>query len=462
MTTQNRGVVLESGAKPDTSMRADQPTKLDIATKLDTSKRPECGAKLDTPPKLVPTATLDTISRSRRSSIGAPSAIREILKVTEHPEIISFAGGLPAEELFPVEQMSLALAATLRREGRGALQYSTTEGFRNLREWIASRMSSHGRPVRAEELIVTHGSQQGIDLVTRVLLDPGDKVAVESPSYLAALQVFRAAEACMVPVPMDRLGVDLEGLDRVLAQERPKFLYMVPDHQNPAGTRLPLERRLPLLEICRRHGVAILEDDPYGEICFEGRRYPPLFSLDEHGVVVYLSTFSKTLAPGLRLGWMVASPDFLRAAVIAKQSVDLHTSTLTQRAVACLLETFDYDAHLARVREVYGGRARAMEAALREIFPREARWVSPTGGLFLWLAIDAPVSVQRLFMRALDAKVAFVPGDSFFVGEVPGPHLRLNFSHRPEPVIQDGIRKLGKVLAEEMRTSVVPAGRYRL
>ncbi|MCA9730128.1 MAG: PLP-dependent aminotransferase family protein, partial [Candidatus Eisenbacteria bacterium] len=261
-------------------------------------------------------------------------------------------------------------------------------------------------------------------------------------------QVFRGAEARLVPVPMDSHGIDLAGVDRVLAEERPKLLYLVPDHQNPAGSRLPLERRRPLLEICRRHGVAILEDDPYGEICFEGRRHPPLFALDEHGVVTYLSTFSKTLAPGLRLGWMAGPPEFLRAAAIMKQGIDLHTSTLNQRAAACLLETFDYDGHLAVIRETYHRRALAMEAALRAHFGGRARWVSPSGGLFLWLALDGSLSIDRLFERALAAQVAFVPGDSFFAGQVPGPHLRLNFSHRPESVIEEGIQRLGQALQE--------------
>jgi 2-aminoadipate transaminase len=195
-----------------------------------------------------------------------------------------------------------------------------------------------------------------------------------------------------------------------------------------------------------------LEDDPYGEICFEGVRHPPLFALDEHGIVVYLSTFSKTLAPGLRLAWMAASPAFLRAAVIAKQGIDLHTSTLTQRAAACLLETFDYDGHLDRIRRVYRARAAAMESAIRSNL-RDVRWISPTGGLFLWIAIEAPVSIDRLFVRALESKVAFVPGDPFFAGEVPGPHLRLNFSHRPEAVIEDGVRRLGVALQGELDSS---------
>lgn len=399
---------------------------------------------------------LDLVPKARRSRGAGPSAIREILKVTERPDIISFAGGLPAEELFPTEAMARAVDTTLAREGRASLQYGTTEGHIALREWIAARISAHGRPLRAEEVLVTHGSQQGIDLTARVLLDPGDKVAVESPSYLAALQVFRAAEAVLVPVPMDAGGVDLEGLARVLAAERPKLLYLVPDHQNPAGTRLALERRKPLLEICRRQGVAVLEDDPYGEICFEGRRHPPLFALDEDGVVLYLSTFSKTLAPGLRLGWMAGPPSFLRAATIAKQGIDLHTSTLNQRAAACLLETFDYEGHLSRIREVYAARAGAMEKALRADFPDVVDWVTPTGGLFLWLGVRAPISITRLFERALEAKVAFVPGDPFFAGVVPGPHLRLNFSHRPESVIEDGIRRLGQALAEEIEVVGAP------
>jgi 2-aminoadipate transaminase len=393
---------------------------------------------------------LDQVPRASRARIAVPSAVREILKVTERPEVISFAGGLPAEELFPLEAMQRAFAETLAEDGRAALQYATTEGFRDLRAWIAARMAKHGKNVRADDLLITHGSQQGIDLVARVLLDAGDTVAVESPSYLAALQVFRSAEARLVTVPLDREGIDVEALERVLREERPKLLYLIPDHQNPSGARLSLERRHAVLALCRRYRVPILEDDPYGEITFDGPRLPPLYALDDSGLVAYLSTFSKTLAPGLRLGWIAAPAGFLRAIAIAKQGADLHTGALPQRAAARLLETFDYDGHLARIREVYRARASAMEAAIAEYFPREASWISPRGGLFLWVGIDADVSIDRLFASALAANVAFVPGDPFFVEAAPRPYLRLNFSHRREEVITEGIRRLGYALDRDL------------
>jgi 2-aminoadipate transaminase len=393
---------------------------------------------------------LDTVTRARRARIAVPSAVREILKVTERPEVISFAGGLPAEELFPVEAMQRAFSETLSRDGGSALQYATTEGFRELRAWIAERMTQHGRTVRADDLLITHGSQQGLDLVSRVLLDPDDVVVVESPSYLAALQVFRAAESRLVTVPLDRDGIDVEQLERVFREERPKLLYLIPDHQNPSGAQLSLERRHQVLALCRRYRVPILEDDPYGEISFDGPRLPPLYALDDSGIVIYLSTFSKTLAPALRLGWIAAPANFLRSIAIAKQGADLHTGALPQRAAARLLQTFDYDAHLTRIRDVYRARARAMEAAIEAHFPSEASWASPRGGLFLWVGIDAPVSIDRLFAAALAADVAFVPGDPFFAEAAPNPFMRLNFSHRREAVITDGIRRLGAALRAEL------------
>jgi 2-aminoadipate transaminase len=393
---------------------------------------------------------LDQVARARRAQVAVPSAVREILKVTERPEVISFAGGLPAEELFPVAEMERAFRETLSLDGRAALQYATTEGFRDLRAWIAARMTRHGRAVRADDLVITHGSQQGIDLVARVLLDEGDTVVVESPSYLAALQTFRAAEARIVSVPIDRDGIDVAELERVFREERPKLLYLVPDHQNPSGAQLSLERRHRVLALCRRYRVPVLEDDPYGEISFAGPRLPPLYALDDAGSVIYLSTFSKTLAPALRIGWVAAPAGFLRSIAIAKQGADLHTGSLPQRAAARLLETFDYEAHLVRIREVYRARALAMEAAIKAHFPREASWVSPRGGLFLWVGIEADISIDRLFAAALAENVAFVPGDPFFPEATPKPHMRLNFSHRRETVISEGIRRLGAALRAEM------------
>jgi 2-aminoadipate transaminase len=394
-------------------------------------------------------SVLDDIPRARRARHAVPSAVREILKVTERPDVISFAGGLPAEELFPVAAMQAALDETLSRDGRAALQYGTTEGFSGLRAWIATRMSRHGRKIQSDDLVITNGSQQGLDLVARTLLDPGDTVLVEAPTYLAAIQVFRAAETRMVTVPMDREGIDLAALERAIKAEHPKLLYLNPDHQNPSGARLALDRRQRVIALCRDHKVALLEDDPYGDICFLGPRHPPLHALDDSGTVIYLGTFSKTLAPGLRLGWVSAPPRFLRTLAIAKQGADLHTGTLAQRAAATLLESFDFDAHLRRIRAVYETRARAMELALEAHLGRDAFWTPPSGGLFFWVGLRGSLSIDRLFERALAQKVAFVPGAPFFVGPAPGPFMRLNFSHRPEPLIAEGVRRLAAALEQE-------------
>jgi 2-aminoadipate transaminase len=397
-------------------------------------------------------SVVDQIPRALRTMQVVPSAVREILKVTERPDVISFAGGLPAEELFPLDAMQAAIATTLSREGRGALQYGTTEGFGPLRAWIAARMSARGRALRPDDVMVTSGSQQGLDLVSRVLLDPGDVVLTEAPTYVAALQVLGAAQARVVTVPTDAGGIDLGALERALVRDRPKLLYLNPDHQNPSGVRLALDRRARLIALCRDHRVAILEDDPYGEIVFDGARHPPLHALDDSGTVIYLSTFSKTLAPGLRLGWVSAPPGLLRALAVAKQGADLHTGTLAQRSAATLLETFDYEAHLRTIRAAYRARARAMESALEAHLPQRGTfgWTSPTGGMFLWIALPRGVSVERVFERALRAKVAFVGGAPFFPGPPPGPFMRLNYSHRSEDVIAEGVKRLGRALREEL------------
>lgn len=395
-----------------------------------------------------PSPVVDRIPRAMRSLGTMPSAVREILKVTERPEVISFAGGLPAEETFPADAIRGAFDDVLTQDGRAALQYGTTEGYLPLRRWMAERMAGQGRVIQPEELLVTSGSQQALDLVGRVMIDPGDTVLVEAPTYLAALQVFRAYEANIVTVDTDVDGVVIGALEEAVVRERPKLIYLVPDHQNPGGTCLSMERRREVLRIAAQYGVAILEDDPYGELTFDSARLPPLFALDEVGSVIYMSTFSKTLAPGLRIGWVSAPPALLRALTVAKQAADLHTSSLNQRATARLLERFDYDGHLARINALYRGRARAMEAAIAEHFPGEASWVSPKGGLFLWVALDVPVSTDRLFQKALEANVAFVPGEPFFLEPPRRPHLRLNFSHRTEDVIVEGVRRLGRVLAE--------------
>jgi 2-aminoadipate transaminase len=374
------------------------------------------------------------------------SAVREILKVAERPDILSFAGGLPAPELFPVEAVARAHQDVLAKDGAAALQYSTTEGFLPLREHISRLLAGRGLAASPERILVTNGSQQGIDLVGKVLLDPGDKVVVEDPSYLAALQVFGGYGAEFVPVASDDEGMRMDALEAALQAGGVKLVYVVPDFHNPKGTRLSLPRRKRLLELAQRHRVAVLEDDPYGELRFAGQALPSLASLDTEGVVVHLSTFSKTLAPGLRVGWVVAPPSLQKGLTIAKQAADLHTGTLTQRATARLLDTFDYAAHVQTLRGVYGERCRVMLEGLAAHLPEGTRWTVPEGGMFVWVELPEGLSGDALFQPALAEKVAFVPGSAFFARTPQPRFLRLNYSNRAPALIREGMERLGRVV----------------
>jgi 2-aminoadipate transaminase len=374
-----------------------------------------------------------------------PSAVREILKVAERPDILSFAGGLPAPELFPVDAIAAAHADVLAREGGAALQYSTTEGYGPLREWIAEHLKRRGIPARADQLLITSGSQQGIDLAARVFLDPGDVVLVESPTYLAAIQAFAAYQVRLVSVPSDDNGMQVDKLAELIEEHRPKLIYLVPSFQNPQCTTLPQTRRAALAALAEQHRVMILEDDPYGELAFTGAPPRPV-AAGGHGNIIYLSTFSKTLAPGLRIGWMWADPAVLRRVTIAKQAADLHTASLAQRATSRLLQTFDYDSHVAKIRDVYGERCQTMLSALSEYMPDGCRWVTPTGGMFVWLQLPEQLDADALLAGAVARKVAFVPGSSFFVEHVRRNFARLNFSNQPPQAITEGMRRFGQVI----------------
>ncbi len=387
---------------------------------------------------------------AQRMSRLKTSAVREILKVAERPDILSFAGGLPAPELFPVQAIADAHAEVLATEGQAALQYSTTEGYGPLREWICGHLKQRGRVANPDQVLITNGSQQGIDLVAKVLLDPGDLVVVENPSYLAALQTFGAFEAKFATVGSDDQGLRTDDLERLLATHKPKLVYVVANFQNPKGTTLALERRRELVRMAQKHRFLILEDDPYGELRFTGEHLPSMASFDDEGVVVSLGTFSKTLAPGLRIGWVVGPKDFVRSLTIAKQSTDLHTATLAQRAVVKLLERFDYSAHLDALRPVYGQRANAMLDALKVHMPAGTRWTVPEGGMFLWVELPAGLSGDLLLPKAIEQKVAFVPGSPFFANEPRAEFIRLNYSNRPPELITEGMRRLGGVIAAAM------------
>lgn len=403
-------------------------------------------------PVAMPVEPMRTQSRqfAHRMSGMTVSAVREILKVTEQPEIISFAGGLPAPELFPVAAIAAAHAEVFADAGTAAMQYSASEGWRLLREWVAHRVSLRGIDTNPDGVLITSGSQQGIDLVGKIFIDPGDTVIVENPCYLAALQVFNGYEAKFIAVDSDHDGMRVDQVEQALQHKRAKLIYLVPDFQNPKGTTLTIDRREHLIELSRRYEIPILEDDPYSELRYMGERPAPLAALDQAGLVIHLSTFSKTLSPGLRIGWAIASHEIIHELIIAKQSADLHTSTVAQHAVARLLKTFDYDGHIAMLCKVYGERCLAMRRAIEEHFPEETYWTRPEGGLFLWVELPKEVSTEAVLQDALCERVAFVPSTSFFANE---PHLnfmRLNFSNQPPEMIEEGIKRIAKVLKRRL------------
>jgi 2-aminoadipate transaminase len=387
---------------------------------------------------------------ARRLDGMKASEIRELLKITQRPEVISFAGGLPAPELFPVEDLKVVMADVLDREGPQALQYSTTEGHPGLRAAIALRLNSQlGTAFDASSILVTSGSQQGLDLTGKVFLDDGDEVLCESPTYLGAINAFRAYRPRFVEVPTDDDGMVPAELERSIAGcRRPKLIYVVPNFQNPSGRTWSLERRHALLGAAARHGLVVIEDDPYGQLCYEGTTPPALASLPGGATVVYLGTFSKIFCPGMRIGWLAAPREIYEKCALVKQGADLHTSTLAQYQILAYLERFDIDASIARIREVYRRRRDAMLRAVESEFPPGVSWTRPRGGLFVWATLPEDVSARDVLARALQRNVAFVPGGSFFPDGGHENTMRLNFSNMPEERIAEGIARLGAVLRE--------------
>ena len=385
---------------------------------------------------------------SRMQDLRA-SDIREILKVTQQPDVISFGGGLPASELLPAAEMAELARDVLSDDGVRALQYAPTEGLQLFRELIADRMRRlWGLGCLADEVLVVSGSQQALDLTGKVFLDEGDVVLCESPTYLGAIGAFRAYRPTFVEVPTDDDGMVPAELEaRLSSLDRAKLIYVVPDFQNPSGRRWSIERRRKLAELASRFGVPVIEDAPYAELCFEGKPLPPVASFDDACTVVYLGTASKILSPGMRLGWVVADSDIVRRYVLAKQGVDLHTSSLVQLIAARFMLEHDLDAHISRLRDVYRKRRDAMLAALEEHFPKDVNFTRPGGGLFLWVELPQELDARWLLERALEERVAFVPGESFFPGGGHENTLRLNFSAMPEDRIAEGIRRLGRVLS---------------
>ena len=382
------------------------------------------------------------------------SAIRELLKLTELPDIISFAGGLPAPEVFPVQEFEEACHRVLHDKGAVALQYGATEGYLPLREMIARHTRRFGIEVTADNILITSGSQQALDLLGKVFINAGDRIVVEAPTYLGALQAWNIYGADYITVPSDENGMIVEELEAAL-RAGPKFIYALPNFHNPLGVTIPLERRLRLVELADRYGVPIIEDDPYGQLRFEGSHIPPIVVLDEKlhvqnghytGNVIYLSTFSKTLAPGIRLAWVIAPPEVIRKLVTAKQGADLHTSSFNQIVAHEVAHGGFLDKHVEHIIQVYRERRDVMLDSLEEHMPEGVRWTRPQGGLFLWVTLPEHMSSVDIFRDAVEEKVAFVPGESFYPLGGGRNTMRLNFSNATPEKINEGIARLARVV----------------
>lgn len=379
---------------------------------------------------------------ARRAERLNPSTIREILKITERPGIISLAGGLPSADTFPVQAMRDASAAVLRDTPREALQYAASEGFGPLREWVAQELATHGLKAGADQVLITTGSQQGLDLVGKVLIDPGSTVAVESPTYLGALQAFAPYEPEFVAVEGDDDGPLPQALE---AARGARFLYLLPNYQNPTGRCLPADRRLALVQRAAEIGLPIVEDNPYGDLWFDEPPPPPVCAAAGDGAV-YLGTFSKVLAPGLRLGYVVAPRAMFPKLLQAKQASDLHSPSFNQRVVYEVIRNGFLKEHVPTIRERYKAQRDAMAAALREHLPPGCRWKKPVGGMFFWVTLPAHLDATALLPRAVEAGMAYVPGSPFYPQGGHANTLRLSFVTVPPGLIAQGVAALGQVL----------------
>lgn len=380
------------------------------------------------------------------------SDIRELLKLTQQPEIISFAGGLPAPELFPVDDIKAATDAVLEENGRVALQYGQTEGWLPLRQHIADRLAAKNAIVTdPENIILTAGSQQGLDYIGKLFLNPGDVVVMESPSYLGAINAFNAYEPNFVEVPTDDGGMIMEELDRILTEtENVKLIYVIPDFQNPSGRTWSLERRKKFMEIIKKHGVPAIEDNPYGDLRFKGEYQPALKSMDDEGLIIYMGTFSKILAPGYRVAWICANDEIVGKVNLIAQAAALQTSTISALVISKYLDMFDVDEHVEKIREVYKHRCELMISTMRECFPPEASFTDPDGGLFTWVELPDYINTRELASKALEKKVAFVPGSGFFPNGGNNCCMRLNYSCMPDDRIVEGIHRLADVIKEAL------------
>ena len=391
---------------------------------------------------------------AERAHAMNPSAIREILKVTERPGILNFAGGLPSPETFPIEAMRAACASVLAEGSvvaKPSLQYASSEGLPELRQWVSAELGKQGATVSPDQVLITTGSQQGLDLIAKVLIDKDSRLLVESPTYLGALQAFTPMQPAVESIESDSGGVCPSALREALQKgERPRFIYLLPNFQNPTGRTMDEARREAVIAVCREHGLPVVEDNPYGELWFDAPPPKPLLARWPEGVV-YLGSFSKILAPGLRLGYIVAPPALYPKLLQAKQAADLHTPGFNQRVVAEVIKDGFLDQHVPTIRARYHAQRDAMLAALaRELGPTGAEWTQPVGGMFVWVRLPERLNAQALLPKAVDAGMAFVPGAPFYAGEPDARALRLSFVTSTPEQIDQGMAALGRVVQQAM------------
>lgn len=384
------------------------------------------------------------------------SEIRELLKITQKPGYISFGGGFPAPELFPVEEMINITRDVLLKNGTKALQYGPTEGYQPLREAISKRMEKVHVNINPDNILITSGSQQGLDFAAKIFINPGDKIIVEKPSYLGAVNAFKAYEPTFIDIEMDDDGMIMEDLEAVLKENDDiRFIYVIPDFQNPTGKTWSVERRIKLIEIANKYDIVIIEDNPYGELRFEGEVLPAIKHFDTENRVIFLGTFSKILCPGLRIGWVAADDALLHKFILVKQGADLQSSTMAQIEIATFLNEYNIEEHIKKIISVYRVRRDIMINTMKEEFPEEVTFTYPNGGLFTWVTLPEYINTRELAVKALEQMVAFVPGGSFYANGGHENSFRCNYSCMDEENIVIGVKRLANVIKEAMMAEVL-------
>jgi 2-aminoadipate transaminase len=392
---------------------------------------------------------------SDRAGKMRKSVIRELLKVTQDPEIISFAGGLPNPDSFPIDELKDVVEYVMDHHGKTALQYGTTQGLLELRELIAERAIKEGVETSADEVIIMSGSQQALDTVGKVFLNPGDYAICGLPTYLGGINAFRSYEANLQGIPLDNNGMIIDVLedkikDFLKSDITPKFIYTVPTFQNPAGVILPESRRKKLIDIANNYDLVIIEDDPYGKLCFDSDHIKPIKAFDDEGHVIYMSTFSKILSPGFRLAWTIGPPELTRKMIICKQALDLCTNTYTQFIALEFMKRGSLDLHIMRICELYKPKRDIMINSMKEFFPEGYTCYKPKGGMFAWVTLPENIDTETMFLDAIKEKVAYVHGKAFHVDDGGGQSMRLNFSYSTDEQIHEGIKRLGDVIKKKL------------